>query len=111
MATKRQNELINEKAELETRIYQCKHCDYGGKSRNELEDHGLEAHVQECDGLVAKFMELNSESLRLLEGVPVEDYIFMPEEITNLAIDWNIHLEICKILEEQKNKKRVIPAL
>ena len=62
------------------------------KEMNEIEDHTIKAHVEEYDGFAAKFKGLNSESLRLLEGVPEDEYILMPEEITHLAIDWNIHV-------------------
>ena len=95
----------NEKTVDEPKIYQCNYCDYGAKSRNELEDHALEKHKDRFGELVAKFQVYNIESVKLLEGVPEDEYILTPEEITHLSIDWKMHLEISEILDQQKNKK------
>ena len=88
----------NDKTVDEPKIYQCNYCDYGAKSRNELEDHALEKHNDQVGELVTKFQGHNIESVKLLEGVPEDEYILTPEEITHLSIDWKMQLEILKIL-------------
>merc|ERR1712192_186624 len=97
-----QNENNNEIGNTMTEIFVCKYCEVKTKSRNEMEDHTVDAHHDRVGKLVQKFQDQNLESSKLLENVPECDLIFTSEEITHLAVDWKIHLEILKIIEENK---------
>ena len=90
------------KAEAKADVYKCKYCDQVAKSRNDMEDHVMETHLDRVGKLVRKFEAQNSVSQKLLADVPESEYIFTPEEITHLSVDWKIHMEILKIMEEQK---------
>ena len=69
---------------------------------SELEDHAIEVHEQYAQ-IVRKFNEHNYESIKMLENVPVWDWILTPEEVTHFGVDWKIHLELLNILENQAN--------
>ena len=51
--------------------------------------------------LAQKFREQNHEFVKLLENVPESDLILLPEEITNLGVDWKAHFEILEILNQK----------
>ena len=60
----------------------------------------MEAHNYQVGDLVRKFQDHNLESIKLLEDVPESEYIFTPEEITHIKVDWKIHFEILKTMDQ-----------
>ena len=69
---------IAEKDDAHATIYQFNFCDYT-KTRNELEDHVLESHIDQVGNLVRKVQDHNLESIKLLEDIP--ECILTPEEV------------------------------
>jgi hypothetical protein len=51
--------------------------------------------------LTEVFNRNNSDSIKFLEDIPESDWVFTPEEITQLGIDWKLYLEIFEIIDKE----------
>ena len=86
------------------RTLPCDFCDFVAKAEDQLENHAMELHKEQLMKIANKFHKHNFEVVKLLENVPKCDLIFTPEEITQLGVDWKIHLEILEISGQHKKK-------
>ena len=75
------------------------------ESKVELQSHAITEHLEVLKRAEALFRENNTESLRLLENIPENNYIFTPEELTHFAMDWDIHLKLSEILSLKDTKE------
>ena len=87
---------------LNADTHSCDYCELVFDLKCELEEHINKKHLEQLEKIDQMFLEYNSESLRLLANVPEREFILTPEEITHLAVDWKIHLEIKEILKTRK---------
>lgn len=83
----------------------CEVCDKILESKGELQSHAITEHLEVLKRAEALFRENNTESLRLLENIPENNYIFTPEELTHFAMDWDIHLKLSEILSLKDTKE------
>ena len=87
--------MIGDQAHLkEPGIYSCDLCSHKTDSESQLRSHVLEVHSEVIAKLAKTLPTLNASSTKLLEDIPSSEWIFTPEEITQLGIDWRIYLEI-----------------
>ena len=78
-------------------------CDFVAKAEDQLENRAMEVY-KELMKLANKVHVHNDEVVKLLENVPYYELILTQEEITQLGIDWKIHLEILEITGQHEEK-------
>ena len=83
----------NKEAKVE-QVFECEICDRVFKSKNKLEEHNVDEHLEVHRKVSMMFQEHNKASCDLLKDIPESEIILTPEEITQFGVNWKIHLEI-----------------
>ena len=99
------NHNVVDDVQVKEEIHPCPVCDFVANLRSETEKHVLKEHSDQVEQVSKKFLEYNSESLKMLENISESEYILTPEEITHSGVDWKIHLEILEILDQNQKRK------